>query len=69
QVTEEYIYDATNRLSVGANSKGETSAYIYNGLGYRIGNTITRANPNYAYQNSANAGGSDSVGSVEDIIE
>jgi hypothetical protein len=28
KTTEAYIYDATNRLSVGVNDKGETSAYV-----------------------------------------
>ncbi|MDR1589055.1 MAG: hypothetical protein LBS51_02555, partial [Oscillospiraceae bacterium] len=43
-------YDATGRFVSGTNGDGETTQYTYNGLGYRVGNTTTRANPNYAYR-------------------
>jgi hypothetical protein len=38
KIIEGYIYDATNRMAMGANKKGEQSHYIYNGLGYLVGN-------------------------------
>jgi RHS repeat-associated protein len=62
-------YDATGRFVKGTNASGETTEYTYNALGYRVANTVTRANPNAAYANSANSGGSEYTGSVEDTID
>jgi RHS repeat-associated protein len=61
-------YDATGRFIGGTNGDGETTQYTYNGLGYRVGNTTTRANPNYAYRDSPNAGGSEYITDIDDII-
>ena len=36
-----YFYDETNRMVEGTGWKGDKSAYTYNGLGLRVGNTQT----------------------------
>ncbi|MGN0130946.1 MAG: RHS repeat domain-containing protein, partial [Lachnospiraceae bacterium] len=38
-----YTYGALNRLEQAVNGKGEAAAYEYNGLGHRVGKTITSA--------------------------
>jgi RHS repeat-associated protein len=50
-VTERYTYDATNRMTLGVNEKGESSAYIFNGLGYRVGNVYSTVVGNTATSN------------------
>ena len=48
-VVEQYVYDASNRMVKGTNESGEQSHYIYNGLGYLVGNEwIIKAN-SYGY--------------------
>ena len=37
ETVERYVYDASNRMPLGTNAEGETSAYIYDGLGYLVG--------------------------------
>jgi len=34
---EQYVYDSTNRMVKGTNDIGETSDYVYNGLGCQCG--------------------------------
>ena len=58
-------YDASGRFVLGENGDGDTTEYTYNALGYRVENTTTRQNPNFAYQNSAISAGSAYIGDVE----
>jgi RHS repeat-associated protein len=67
--TQTYEYNAANRMVKGTNANGDVSEYVYNGLGYRVENTLTRQNPNLAYQDSGNSPGSGYIGGIEDIIQ
>lgn len=49
KVVAGYVYDATNRMVLGANESGETSAYVYNGLGDRVGNVEVTLKDCYGY--------------------
>jgi len=48
---ESYVFDSTNRMTLGTNEKGETSAYTYNGLGHLIKNIWTVDKNAYGYTN------------------
>jgi len=48
-VVESYIYDATNRMVKGTNETGESSFYIYNGLGHLVGNEWIIKKNGYGY--------------------
>ena len=52
-VTASYTYDATNRMVQGTNKAGETSAYIFNGLGHLVANDMTFANNSYGYHGNS----------------
>ncbi|MEL7656155.1 MAG: RHS repeat-associated core domain-containing protein, partial [Bacillota bacterium] len=45
-----YVYNEMNRLSVGTNNIGETSTYVYNGLGYLVQNVWEIKKNAYGYQ-------------------
>ena len=49
EIAEQYVYDATNRMTLGTNVQGETSAYTYNGLGYLVKNLWTIDKNAYGY--------------------
>ncbi len=38
--SQSYYYDAANRMISGTNYNGDTSRYVYNGLGIRVQNTV-----------------------------
>ena len=40
QFSQSYYYDETNRMVSGTNYNGDTSRYVYNGLGVRVQNTV-----------------------------
>ena len=46
---ETYVYDETNRMALGANEIGETSEYVYNGLGHLVGQVMTVKKNAYGY--------------------
>lgn len=48
-VVESYVYDATNRMVKGVNEAGESSFYIYNGLGYLVSNEWVIKKNSYGY--------------------
>jgi len=48
-VDEQYVYDATNRMTKGTNDIGETSEYIYNGFGDLVKNVWTVKKNAYGY--------------------
>ena len=48
-VTVEYTYDETNKMVLGVNELGESSAYLYNGLGVLIENTWVIKKNAYGY--------------------
>ena len=45
----QYTYDETNKLVLGVNSSGESSAYLYNGLGALVEDTWKIAKNGYGY--------------------
>ncbi|MEL7648765.1 MAG: RHS repeat-associated core domain-containing protein [Sedimentibacter sp.] len=48
-VTGEYTYDETNKMVLGVNELGESSAYLYNGLGALVENTWVIKKNAYGY--------------------
>ena len=50
--TVSYTYNTQNRLVKGETDDGQSSTYIYNAMGVRIGNVQERINVNAAYQNA-----------------
>jgi hypothetical protein len=51
EIAEQYVYDATNRMVLGTNDIGETSEYVFNGLGYLVKNVLTVKQNAYGYTN------------------
>jgi YD repeat-containing protein len=51
ETAEQYVYDATNRMTIGTNDIGETSEYVFNGLGYLVKNVWTVKQNAYGYTN------------------
>ena len=51
----QYTYDETNKMVLGVNSSGESSAYLYNGLGALVEDTWKIAKNGYGYH-SVDAG-------------
>ena len=45
----QYTYDETNKMVLGVNSSGESSAYLYNGLGALVEDTWKIAKNGYGY--------------------
>jgi len=45
-----YVYNEMNKLSMGTNNIGETSTYVYNGLGYLVQNVWEIKKNAYGYQ-------------------
>jgi YD repeat-containing protein len=54
-----YEYDKQNRLIKGTNADGETSEYIYNALGNRVGTIENKKNPNYSARTRGYKNGSE----------
>jgi RHS repeat-associated protein len=48
-IDEQYAYDSTNRMVLGTNDIGETSEYIFNGLGHLVRNVWTIKENAYGY--------------------
>ncbi|TWH78102.1 hypothetical protein, partial [Sedimentibacter saalensis] len=48
-VTGEYTYDETNKMVLGVNELGESSTYLYNGLGALVENTWVIKKNAYGY--------------------
>jgi len=48
-VTQEYAYDATNRMVKGTNEEGEQSHYVFNGFGDLVANEWITAKNAYGY--------------------
>ena len=63
---ESYVYDETNRMVLGANEIGETSGYIYNGLGHLVGQVMTVKKNAYGYTGVSDAPG---LPSFEDFMD
>jgi RHS repeat-associated protein len=69
-IVEQYVYDATNRMVKGKSYLGtsvdyEESYYIYNGLGYLVGNEWVIAKNGYGYHGvGTNLAPSEQVGGV-----
>jgi len=53
-IVESYVYDETNRMVLGTNEIGETSGYVYNGLGHLVGQVMTVKKNAYGYTNVSN---------------
>ncbi len=49
EVTGAYSYDETNKMVLGVNGQGESSAYLYNGLGALVENTWVIKKNAYGY--------------------
>lgn len=47
--TAQYVYDETNKMVKGINAAGESSVYVYNGLGALVENVWTIAKNAYGY--------------------
>ncbi|MCL1982724.1 MAG: RHS repeat protein [Clostridiales bacterium] len=54
-VTQEYAYDATNRMVKGINEDGEQSHYVFNGFGDLVANEWIVAKNAYSYHRRRNA--------------
>ena len=63
-----YSYNAENRLILGEKANGESSSYIYNALGVRIGNEQIRENENAGHQNRTLIAGSQWLERYHDVL-
>ena len=54
QMLREFTYDARNRMVLGVNANGETTAYTFNALGIRVSSETTTRNVNFSHQSNIN---------------